>query len=100
MKYSIHISPIEWEGRIYKENEALRAPNDAKEAYDKRLPFEGGMLIRRFGDTMWLSMALSHLDNEERGEWDIVKQMKKMFKKMGIKRVQWDDGKRIQTMHI
>ena len=87
-KYSIYMSPIEWEGRIYTE------AKNAEEAYNKRLPFEGAMLIRRFGDTMWISMANSKLD------WNVVKQMKKTFKNMGIKRVKWDAGKCIKTMYL
>ena len=81
-----HVHPIEWEVRLYDE--------DAKGKFERKEAWIGSMLVRRFGDVAWITMAQDNLD------WKVVKKLRGEFLNIGLKFVKWDDGNKIRTLTL
>jgi len=83
-----HLHPIAWECRLYDEN----GDKLVQEMFEDEDDWRGALLIRRFGDTAFVSMAQKKFDRH------VFKQIRDYLFSVGVKDIQWKGSSRTYSL--
>ena len=84
----IHFNPIAWEVRLYDDTK------DAQEHYDNRDDWEASMLVRRFGNVLYVSML------QDRFSRKLMRQVQDWARMQGITAIEWDGNGKTQHLEV